>query len=135
MSNAGATLRKYSYDSLRMSYTSNCIRDKVLCLLFVMKSPSNFDETEYEGRVDPKDENYKKFMDVLVDYVGNLDEDMSDYSKAKMNLLMDMNGIDNDMRKTYMWMLRDFCVRDRIGIIDILKPVELSNCFISLLEL
>ena len=79
-------------------------------------------------------ERFKEFLSLIENYIKELDDDLSNYSKFKLKMTLELNGFDEDESFYYIKILRNIFLDNRMGILDLEKPVELSNNIIALLE-
>lgn len=75
-----------------------------------------------------------EFVTLLDKYINELDDDLLDYSKYKFKITLELNGFDEDEAFLYIRILRNIFIDNRIGVLDLRKPVELSNNIIALIE-
>ena len=83
---------------------------------------------------DDKRDRFKDFLSLINNYVDELNDDLSNYSKFKLKMTLELNGFDEDESFYYIKILRNIFLDNRMGILDLQKPVELSNNIIALLE-
>lgn len=87
------------------------------------------DEEKHEGN-----ERYFEFLEVLQSYVKELDADFDEYSKSALKIRLDLNGFDIDESFAMMNRLKNECLDNLVGTIDIKSPVGLENSYVALLE-
>lgn len=103
-----------------------CVVD---CILF--PKVKNF--LHEEGRKD-NDERYFDFLEVLHSYVRELDSDFDEYSKSALKIRLELNGFDVDESFRLLNRLKDECLDNLVGTIDIKSPAGLENSYVALLE-
>jgi len=107
---------------------------KDMLLSCILLCYSNLKDEQKEGNCQDIPEEFFVFVEVLTEYIADLDEDIEKYSPSKMKIMMDLNGFDIDDCYRFINLLKTKCVNMMIGVIDIMKPLSLENNYIALID-
>ena len=137
-------------DNINMAITTNNISQYLfpkhdslkfklsMCIQYIIKTLKKWNVEDLGIRIDIYSEKEKQrfdeFIMILDRYINGLNDDLSDYSKYKLRITLGLNGFDEDEAFHFIKILRNIFIDNRIGTLDLRKPVELSNNIIALIE-
>ena len=109
-----------------------------MCTQYIIETLKKWNGENLGIRIDIYSEKEKQrfveFVTLLDKYINELDDDLLNYSKYKFKITLELNGFDEDEAFLYIRILRNIFIDNRIGVLDLRKPVELSNNIIALIE-
>ena len=109
-----------------------------LCTQYIIETLKRWNVENLGIRIDIYSEKEKQrfveFVTLLDKYINELDDDLLNYSKYKFKITLELNGFDEDEAFLYIRILRNIFIDNRIGVLDLQKPIELSNNIIALIE-
>ena len=109
-----------------------------MCTQYIIETLKKWNGENLGIRIDIYSEKEKQrfveFVTLLDKYINELDDDLLNYSKYKFKITLELNGFDEDEAFLYIRILRNIFIDNRIGVIDLRKPIELSNNIIALIE-
>lgn len=137
-------------DNINMAITTNNISQYLfpkheslkfklsMCTQYIIETLKRWNVENLGIRIDIYSEKEKQrfveFVTLLDKYINDLDDDLLNYSKYKFKITLELNGFDEDEAFLYIRILRNIFIDNRIGVLDLRKPVELSNNIIALIE-
>ena len=109
-----------------------------MCTQYIIETLKKWNGEDLGIRIDIYSEKEKQrfveFVTLLDKYINELDDDLLNYSKYKFRITLELNGFDEDEAFHYIRILRNTFIDNRIGVLDLRKPVELSNNIIAFIE-
>ena len=109
-----------------------------MCIQYIIETLKTWNEENLGIRIDiyskKEKQRFVEFVTLLDKYINELDDDLLNYSKYKFKITLELNGFDEDEAFLYIRILRNIFIDNRIGVLDLQKPVELSNNIIALIE-
>lgn len=109
-----------------------------VCTQYIIETLKKWNGENLGIRIDiyskKEKQRFVEFVTLLDKYINELDDDLLDYSKYKFKITLELNGFDEDEAFLYIRILRNIFIDNRIGVLDLRKPVELSNNIIALIE-